>query len=153
MTPAFYFPGILRTDDSEDFVEGGFALYGAKDSVHEHGNHAVLDGFFLEFEVEGAAYDALLDVFVYLEHFAQDEAFLVAGAVTERASCRNPPVAWNGRYGYSGAFGESTQNAFDNLPVSICDGGLFFACAEFSDEPLSHIGAARVYDIVRTDSH
>ncbi len=144
---------FLQMHDAQDFVEGGFAFEGAKDAVHEHGDHAVLDGFFFEFEIEGAAHNEILDLFVKFQDFGYDEALLVAGTAAFFASAGNPVFAWNRRNNNAGLFIEQFQNLFDRFTELALERSFFLAIAETANEALGHIGAAGVHDIVGAHAH
>ena len=138
---------------AEDFFEGGFAVEGAQDAVHEHGDIAVFDGGFFELEIEGARHNEFLNVFVDFQDFAQDEAFFVSGAATLLAPSRDPVFVWNCGNGDAGALIEEFQNIFNGLAELAVEGRLFLAVAEAADEALRHIGAAGVHDIVGANTH
>ena len=138
---------------AEDFFERSFAVEGAQDAVHEHGDIAVFDRFFFELEIEGARHNEFLNFFVEFQHFAQDEAFFVSGAVTLFAAAGNPMLARNTWNRDAGFFIEETQNFLHSFFQFAVKRRFFLAVAEFAHEALRHIGAARVYDVVGAHAH
>ena len=131
--------------DSEDFIEGGFTIYGAEDAVHQHCDHSSFHGFFFEFEIEGARHNEFLNFFVDFQDFAQDKSLFVAGAATLLAPSRDPVFIWNCGNGDAGALIEEFQNIFNRLAELTFEGRFFLAVAEAADESLRHIGTCLLY--------